>query len=188
MARENHPELRKLGLKGESLAVEQQLARENLKPRLDLGYYFLDEPFNSQGERTNLQLDDNYKIGVNMAFPIFLRKERAKLSQVRLKMLDNSFALDFTELQIINEINSQFATIQNLEILVDQQVEMVENYELILTAERLNLELGESDLFKINIQLEKLIESQVKLLKSQAMYQKDIATLYWAAGIAHLTL
>lgn len=186
LARENHPELRKIRLKDETLDVDERLARENLKPRLDVGYYFLDQPWTANGESHPLEIGDNYKIGVNMAFPLFLRKERAKLGQVRLKRVENSLQEDITEREIINEINAQFTTLVNLEELLEQQEQMVENYELLLQAERLNLELGESDLFKINIQLEKLIEAQVKLIKARALYQKDVASLFWAAGIAHL--
>ena len=55
-------------------------------------------------------------------------------------------------------------------------------------AEILNLENGESDLFKINVQQEKLIVSQTKLLKLKAEYEKLKATLYWAAGVRNLAI
>ncbi len=188
MAQENHPDLRKIRLKDETLQVDERLARENLKPRLDLSYYFLDQPWDSNGETADLSLGDNYKVGVNFAFPLFLRKERGKLGQVKLKRVENSLEMNITERMIINEINAQFTTLVNLEDLLQQQEQMVENYELILQAERINLENGESDLFKINIQLEKLIEAQVKLIKARALYQKNVANLYWAAGVSHLNL
>ena len=63
---------------------------------------------------------------------------------------------------------------------------MVDNYERLVDAERFNLQNGESDLFKINAQLDKLIEARRKLLKLQSGYQKDYATLYWLAGIPQL--
>ena len=63
---------------------------------------------------------------------------------------------------------------------------MVDLYDRILQAELLNLENGESDLFKINIQQEKLIQSQSKLLKITSEYQKMKASLYWAAGVRNL--
>lgn len=188
MARSNHPEIRKLDLKRETLIVDQQLARENLKPRLDLSYYLLDQPWNAEGRESSINLNEDYKVGVNVAFPLFLRKERAKLGQVRLYMSENTYQQEFTEREIVNQINSQFLTLTNLQDLLEQQQAMVDNYELLLAAERINLENGESDLFKINIQLEKLIESQEKLLKSESAYQKDLATLFWAAGVAHITM
>lgn len=63
---------------------------------------------------------------------------------------------------------------------------MVNLYDRLLEAEFLNLENGESDLFKLNIQQEKLIQSQTKLLKLKSEYEKLKAELYWAAGIRNL--
>ncbi|MNC97462.1 hypothetical protein D3C83_151240 [compost metagenome] len=59
---------------------------------------------------------------------------------------------------------------------------MVLNYERLLQAEMVNLEQGESDLFKINVQLEKLIQAQTKWIKLRSENEKQKAYLYWAAG------
>ncbi|MEQ8924811.1 MAG: TolC family protein [Fulvivirga sp.] len=186
LALENHPELRKLDLKNQSLMVDRRLARENIKPKLNLNYYLLDQPFDYEGNSNDIIFDENYKVGVEFAFPIFLRKERAKLSQTNIKLEQNSFQLDFTERQVMNDINAQYNEAVTTASILQQQQEMVNNYELLLTAERLNLENGESDLFKLNVQMDKLIESQSKLLKLKSNYQKDVATLYWAAGVSNL--
>jgi hypothetical protein len=69
---------------------------------------------------------------------------------------------------------------------MQQQRDMVRNYERLLEAELLNLEQGESDLFKINVQQEKLILSQTKWLKLLAEFEKQKAYLYWAAGTRKL--
>ena len=52
-----------------------------------------------------------------------------------------------------------------------------------MTAAKKNLNLN------INIeglQIEKLIESQTKLLKMRADYQKSVMELYWFAGVQNL--
>ncbi len=186
MARQNHPELRKLDLKNESLFVDKSLARENLKPRLDLDYFLLDQPLAPNGDNSSVSFNENYKVGLAFEFPIFLRKERAKLNKIDLKIQENSFSRTFREREILNDISIRFNTILATGTILQQQQDMVNNYQLILDAERLNLQNGESDLFKINIQFEKLINSQTKLFKLRSEYQKDIAGLYWAAGIANL--
>jgi outer membrane protein TolC len=185
---ENHPDIRKLEVKGEQLEVDRKLAAENLKPRLNLNYYWLDQPLDTQGDWTGLGFETNYKFGIDFEFPLFLRKERGKLNQTRLKQQENAFKTDFRTWEILNEVNSEYAVLVNTDLLIDQQAAMVENYQLILQAEQLNLENGESDLFKINIQLDKLIESETKLLKLRSTYQKSLATLYWQAGLANLVL
>ncbi|MCA6074735.1 TolC family protein [Fulvivirga sedimenti] len=186
LARANHPELQKLRLKNEALIVERSLARENLKPRIDLKYQFLDQPFTPEGENNGWTFDNNYRVGIDFAFPIFLRKERAKIGQTNLKIRDNNLEQDFVEREIVNEINAQYTAVVNTGAILTQLDQMVTSYQQILAAERINLENGESDLFKINIQLEKLIEAQTKLLKLRADYQKSVATLYWSAGIQNL--
>ncbi|MEL7005467.1 MAG: TolC family protein, partial [Bacteroidota bacterium] len=186
LARVNHPELRKLNLKNQSLLIDRKLARENLKPTLDFNYFLLNQPLSPEGESRSISFGDDYKLGLNFAFPIFLRKDRAKLNQTKYKIIGNNYELDFTERKIINDINGQFNAVVNTRNIMTQQQQMVLSYETILQAERLNLQNGESDLFKINIQIDKLIESQSKLLKLKSSYQKSIAQLYWAAGITNL--
>ena len=185
-ARNNHPEILKLRLKGQSLDIDRSLARENIKPRLDLSYYLLDQPYNAFGENNSIALDDNYKFGVDFSFPLFLRKERAKINMIKFKINENILEQNFTERVIINSLNSQFNEVVTTAEILQQQQNMVESYQLILNAERLNLESGESDLFKINVQIDKLIEAQSKLIKLQSNYQKDLAELYWAAGLTNL--
>ncbi len=187
-ARANHPELLKLELKNQSLAIDQRLAKENLKPSLQLDYALLNQPLAANGEQNDIQLTDNYKIEMNFSIPLFLRKERAKVAQTELKIQDNALERVFTERSIINDINAQYVTLNTTEAIIEQQQEMVNNYQLVVEAERFNLENGESDLFKINAQLDKLIEEQSKLFKLKATYQKDLASLYWAAGIPYLGL
>jgi outer membrane protein TolC len=181
-ARENHPDLRKIRTEIEQLRVDEALAKEFLKPRLDLDYAMLAEP------SRNFSLDpvNDYKLGLDFSFPILLRKERSKLAQTRLKITGTQYEQTLAEREIVNEVNATFNQLANTGIILGQQTEMVNLYDRILNAELLNLEQGESDLFKINIQLEKLIQAQSKLLKLQAEYEKLKAQLYWAAGVRNL--
>lgn len=186
MARQNHPELLKLRLKNQSLTIDKRLAKENMKPRLDLDYTLLDQPITPNGDSKGLSFGDNYKIGVSFAFPILLRKERAKLGQIDIKVQQNDLERNYKEREIVNDIGARYNAVLVTGNILQQQESMVNNYQLIMQAERLNLENGESDLFKINVQFEKLIKSQTKLFKLRSEYQKNIASLYWAAGISNL--
>ncbi len=180
LARENHPELIKLRTKFNQLEVQRRLASEYLKPQLDLNYSVLTLP-----DPVQVNFED-FKFGLDFSIPVFLRKERSKLALTKLKIQDNQFAQSQTEREIVNEINLVFNQITNTSTIVNQLRDMVDLYDRILSAELLNLENGESDLFKINIQQEKLIQSQSKLLKLLSEYQKMKANLYWAAGVRNL--
>jgi outer membrane protein TolC len=186
-AREHHPELKKLSIKLQQLDVERKLAREYLKPRMDLSYNFLNQPFRPSGDFQAFSFGSNYKVGVDFSFPLFLRKERAKLGQTQVKIRSTELERSQTEREILNQIQQVYNQLVNTRTLLGYQSEVVKNYERILQAEILNLNNGESDVFKINVQQEKLIVSQSKLLKLKSEYQKLRATLYWAAGVSNLS-
>ncbi len=181
-ARENHPELVKLSVKLDQLELDRSLAREFLKPQLDLNYSVLSQPSAAH------QVDplNDYKVGVDLSFPIFLRKERSKLALSKLKIENTQFQRSQSEREIINEVNSTFNELRNTIVIINQQTEVVDLYSRLLNSELLNLENGESDLFKINIQQEKLLQSQSKLLKLTSDLQKQKALLYWSAGVKNL--
>ncbi len=184
-ARSNHPELQKLNLKLQQLEVDRKLAAEYLKPKLNLKYNVLNQPLDPDWN-SSLRLNENYKVGVDFAFPLFLRKERAKLAQTKLKVTDTQLEQTLREREIINELNSTYNQLNYLQSILTQQRDMVSSYERLLKAELFNLEQGESDLFKINVQQEKLIQSQTKWLKLLAEFEKQKAFLYWAAGVRNL--
>ncbi len=188
LARENHPELVKLSLKQQQLEIERRLNVENLKPVLNLNYNFLTEGTGSPLDRNGQFFTNDYKLGVEFSFPLFLRKERAKLQKTNIKLIENNFAQVQAKREIVNEINTSFNELQTLYNLIDEQASKVENYEDLLSAEILNFTNGESSVFLVNSRESKLIESRLKLLSFEVKYQKAKAVLYWAAGAPNLEL
>lgn len=182
-ARISHPELQKLDLKLQQLELDKRLAREYMKPKLDVTYYLLNQPFNPVEHAPSINLTDNYKLGVDFAIPLFLRKERAKLSQIKLKLASTNYERDLATRQIMNDINTAYNSLLSNGLIVQQQTSMVENYFRLMNAELINLDNGESDLFKINVQQEKLFQAQSKLIKVIAEYEKQKAVLCWAAAV-----
>ena len=78
--RERHPDLMQYTFQLEQLEIDQQLKREMLKPQLTVSYSLLGDRFNfnsyQQEDDSALQniFGQNYKWGVSMRFPLFLRK------------------------------------------------------------------------------------------------------------------
>lgn len=185
-ARQNHPELTKLTVKLGQLEVDRKLAVEYLKPKLDLSYNFLNQPLNPSGEFQTFTFLNDYKFGLDFAMPILIRKERSKLEQAKIKIKGTEYERTQKEREIVNQVNMIHNQLVNTHGILAQQNSVAINYQRLLNAELTNLTNGESDLFKINIQQEKLIQSQSKLLKLKAEYEKMKATLFWAAGIRNL--
>ena len=184
LAMENHPELIKLRTKIAQLELEQTLAREWLKPRLDLNYTMLRQP-STPGL---FDPKNDYKMGLDFSMPLFLRKERAKLRMTDLKISNSTFELNQEQRDIRNDISKIFNELTNVSAVLVRQEAMANAYERLMDGELLNLRNGESDLFKINIQQEKLLQAKEKVIKLQAEYRKQKAYLYWAAGVSPASL
>lgn len=182
----NHPDLRKLDIKLEQLEFDRRFAAEFMKPKLDVTYYMLNQPLTPEGLNSAFAFDNNYKLGIDLSIPVFLRKERAKLAQTRLKISNTVYDRTLATREIVNDINTAHTLLLNNGVVLQQQREMVENYERLLAAELTNLEHGESDLFRINVQQEKLFDAHSKLIKVMADYEKQKALLYWSAGVRPL--
>ena len=186
LALQQHPELVKTNLKLDQLEVERRLARENLKPRIDVNYNLLNAPINSGGDFVELQLRNNYKFGVEFEFPLFLRKERSKLRLTKIKIEQTGFELSQLEREIINEIRASSFELDNTQSMLGLMQQSVEFSKAVLEAGIYDLEEGESDLFKINLLQDKLLETQIKLMKMRANMEKARVTLYWSAGLPYL--
>jgi outer membrane protein TolC len=186
-SRENHPDLIKVRVKLLHQELDRRLAVENLKPRLDLNYNFINQPINPEGEFV-MPTGNDYKFGVDFSFPIFLRKERAKVAFARLKINDTRYEERLLNLRISNDIQSTYNALVYNQRILEQQAQMADNYNRLLQAEFLNLEAGESDLFRLNVQQEKFLQAQSKVIKLKSDVEKQKSLLFWAAGVRNLSL
>jgi len=185
-ALENHPEINKLEGKRNQLDAGLKWARESLKPQLDLSYSFINAPINQDFESETLDLGENYKFGLDFSFPIFLRKERGKLQQTKLKISDNEFELANSQLAIKNDVIATFTQSVAFEDLLGQYSGVSDNYRRLLEAEIINLQNGETDIFKLNIQQDKYIEAQTDYYDALIKWEKSKAEYIYTIGVPFL--
>lgn len=181
-ARNNHPELVKVRFKLGQLDIDRRLALEFMKPQLNLSLVALSGYPVPWEKVDNSYIGDNYKLGIDFFFPLFLRKERGKLQLTRLKIQDNELYSVQTNREIQNNVQAVFNELKVLEQQLGIQRATVSNYERLRQAEISKLQVGESSLFLVNTRETQLIDSQIKLAALQAKYQKSRAELLWAAG------
>jgi outer membrane protein TolC len=183
-AANQHPELIKLRSKGDQLLVEESFRREMLKPKLNVTGTLITSR-NTMGDYYPKYYDigwSNYKFGVDFAFPLFLRSERGKLKEVRLKQQENTYDLQQTGREINNNIYASFNSLKAYKNQLNIQTISINNQQRLLTAELQKFELGESTLFVINSRESKLIDMKIKQAEMVAGYQKTMAELYYKAG------
>ena len=171
---ENHPKLQSLDYKFQNLNIEKRLKLNNLLPQIDLQYNFLSQtPEVSRSFSTSA-----YKSGVNMSFPLFLRKERGDLKLAKIKLQDTKFEIQNTRVGLKNKINAISQELDSYIIQNDYTDTIVDDYSKMLSAEERKFFLGESSLFLVNSRESKLIDAKLKAIEIENSFFKTKAKLF----------
>lgn len=169
----SHPKINALQSKMAILNVDRKWKANQLLPKIDLGYTYLSEP--SYFDRYRLE---DYKIGVNFSFPIFLRKERGDLKLAQFKIQETQSILDFEKLQLTNKIKGQQAEIVSLIKQNDYISNLVEDHKTMLQSEERLFDLGESSLFLINSRENNLVTAQLNQIALENRYYISNSELF----------
>jgi outer membrane protein TolC len=169
----NHPKINALENKVQMLDVERKLKANMLLPKIDLGYSYLSEP--SAFDDYKFQ---DYKVGLNFYFPLFLRKERGSLKITKFKMQDAQFNLDLERVQLTNKIIAQQTEIISLEKQKKLIDDLVKDNQTMLNAEERLFTFGESSLFLINTRENNLVLAQISQISIENRYLNSNAELF----------
>ncbi len=175
---EEHPKLRSLGYKYEGLMVEKRLMANNLLPRIDLEYNLYSE---TPGYIDSYSTSD-YRAGLNINFPLFLRKERGDLKLAKAKVQSTEFEIAATRVNLRNKIDAISQEMESYLLQNAMTENMVRDYERLLRAEERKFFLGESFLFLINNRESKLIEARLKANEIENKYFNSKARLFNTLG------
>ncbi|MCK8480626.1 TolC family protein [Psychroserpens algicola] len=171
---ENHPKLKSLGFKYEGLEIDKRLKANKLLPTIDIQYNFLTETADiARSFNTN-----QYKGGFNIAFPLFLRKERGDLRLAKTKLQDLQFEIDNTKITIQNKVLAIYRELESFEIQNQIIEDIVTDYTTMLNAEERKFSFGESSIFLINSREKSLIDSRLKAIELQNSFLKTKAKLF----------
>ena len=170
---ENHPKINSLQSKLDILEVERKLKANSLLPKIDFGYHYLSEP--NYWNDTNF---NNYKVGMNFSFPLFLRKERGGLQLAKFKIQDTKYSLDLERVQLKNKISAQQTEINSLERQRKLISDLVKDYNTMLSSEERLFSFGESSIFLINSRENNLVSSQLSELSLENRYLISNAELF----------
>lgn len=152
----NHPKINALTSKIGILTIEKKLKANMLLPKVDIGYTYLSEP----SYIDNYQFQD-YKIGLDFYFPLFLRKERGSLKLAKYKIQETEFILNLEKVQLTNKINAQKLEIESLSKQKNLIKDLVKDNRTMLKAEERLFSIGESSLFLINTRENNLVSVQL---------------------------
>jgi outer membrane protein len=182
-----HPDLLKLDGKARQLALDERFRRAMLQPQISLSASLLSrspvgptDP-TTVGDAYAFRMSNN-KIGLDVVFPLLLRKERGKLRQVQIKQQQVMLDRQQTGRDVQQTVRAAYNSVQGLARQLTIQQQTIQQQTLLLGAEQQKFELGESSLFLVNTRETKLIDLRLKGEELRAKARKAIAELYFAAG------
>ena len=170
---ENHPKINSIENKLAILEVDRKLKANSLLPKMDVGYHYLSEP--NYWNDTNF---NNYKIGLNFKFPLFLRKERGSLQLAKFKIQDTKLSLDLERVQLKNKINAQQTEINSIEKQLQLLSDLVSGNSQMLQSEERLFSLGESSIFLLNSRENNLVSIQLTQLGLENRFLNSNAELF----------
>jgi outer membrane protein TolC len=152
----NHPKIISLERKIESLKVDRRLKANMLLPQIDVGYSYLSDPRTFNDYKFN-----DYKVGLDVKLPLFLRKERGSFKIAKFKIQETEFALGLEKVQLTNKINAQKIEIESLTKQRNLINGLVNDNNSMLQSEERLFTFGESSLFLINTRENNLVIAQL---------------------------
>ena len=161
------------------LEIDNRLKKEMIKPILNIKYNFLSN--NATSLNPNFS-NNNYKFGVNLSFPLFLRNSSNEYKLSKINSQNNN-------LELINKTNELNFKINALKKTIGILVEQLQNAErttryskLLVEAEKLKFSNGESTLFMLNTRENKWLEFEIKLAEYKLKFIKTVLNLIYLNG------
>lgn len=161
------------------LDTELRLKKEMIKPILNVKYNFLAK---NSSAINSMFSDNNYKWGVNMSFPLLLRNPTNEYKMAKINSENNTLELS----NKTNELNFKVNALkQNISILAQQLLnaeQSVKYSKLLLEAERLKFQNGESSVFMINNRENKVLDTELKLAEYKLKFIKTVLQVIYLNG------
>jgi outer membrane protein TolC len=170
---ESHPKINALQSKVDMLNLERKLKANMLLPKINLGYSYISDP----NYIDNYQLQD-YKIGLDFYFPLFLRKERGSLKLAKYKVQETQFTLALEKVQLTNKINAQKIEISSLIKQKKLAKALVQDNTTMLKSEERLFSFGESSLFLINTRENNLVSAQLAAIALENRFYVSNSELF----------
>ncbi len=167
------------------LKIDNKLKREMIKPKLDVNYNLLSYNPNSISP---VYSQNNYKWGVDLSFPLFLRKARNEYKMSRINAENNTFELTNKSNELNYKLNALKQTIGLIaEQLLNAERSVRYNKQLV-EAEKLKFNNGESSLFILNARENKWLESELKLTEYKLKFIKTVLNIIFLKGTLNYQL
>jgi outer membrane protein TolC len=178
-----HPKIIDLQIERERLLVDRRLARESLKPKVDIKYQWLNSINQIRtGDITSTLSPNDYTWGISFSYPIPMRAARGKMQLNKIKQFENQFKIN----QLRQELNARMQALleiqSNFEDIIGEYNTLINDFRRLLQAERTLFEMGESSLFLVNTRENRLLSAQITYINLQYSAFKNLLNLAKTSG------
>lgn len=153
-----HPSLKVYDFKLKQLGIEKKFKQDKLKPNLNVNY----NPLFNAGSLA-LGYQNNYKWGLTVGFPIFLRKERGELQLTKIKIESTIYENANKRNELATKVKATTNELNTYRNQIDVFGKNVNNYERLWQYEKRLFSMGESSLFMINAREMSYLSARIKL-------------------------
>lgn len=171
LALQQRPEIEVYTILQRQLEVDYAQAHNDFRPAVDAVLSASQDtglPTSSKNDKGEFELDAS----IFVELPIQRRKARGKMQAVLAKISQLNAKMRITEDKIVSEVQMAYASLVAAYEQVQQADQAVAYAEDLAERERLNLELGLSDLLKVTLREQYAVESEMKSVDALLIYFK----------------
>jgi len=172
-----HPLLEQYDNKIQQLAVKKRLAKEGMKPKVDLKYNFLADASGGASQSFN-----NYTLAVDFSIPLLFRQAKANIQRAEIEIQDTGLAQANKQRELENKLAASIVKWKTYINQFQQASAMANNYNIMLEAEQELFDNGESSLFLINSRQNKLVAAEQKTIELLRKIQESKLEAFYYAG------
>lgn len=178
-----HPELLSYRSKQEILSIDQKLKWQEMLPAVTLKANLLSKDYFQKLSVSTPYIENNYKLGVSIKTPLFLRQSRGAYREAKLKLKENTLLQQNKAWELQNKLRRyhQEASLYQEQIRTIQT--MRQSYQSLFSLEQMKFSQGESSLFLLNSRENKVLETDQKLVELQMKLLKAVTQVKWVAAL-----
>jgi outer membrane protein TolC len=170
---DDHPKILLAKGKIEMLNLERRLMKNQLLPAMNVDYSYLHTNVDNQNSLWN-----DYKIGFNLNFPLFLRKERSALKITKFEIQQSEWDLAVAKTNLENKIEGQILELTTLSKQMNLTNQLIKDQSTLLQAEERLFTMGESSLFLINTRENNLVSARLAQIALENRYLHSHSDLF----------
>lgn len=178
-----NPTLKAYTFKLDALDVERKLKFQSMLPMVNVKANLLNSGYNVVKGIDGNFLQNNYKWGIDVKLPLFLREGRGDYNKSKLKIQETNLEFNAKKWETENKIRNYYSEANLLQVQIKSVQSAYNGYQALFKAENLKFYNGESSLFLVNSRESKLIETAEKLVNLRVKYFKAKYATEWAAGL-----